>query len=664
MNVTYKDLKEGYILKVNDKIVIHGALHMVCLSLAHNEYYLAYNGVSDNALERDRIPGTSSNDFIFQLLHISDKYSFVKDIAGKDFSDVGSFPQVKTLKALTNVAIALLEKPLYNICDYVTVRKEIEGHRYSIDFLEFMQEFAGKTFYVTEFERNDYFDHITDGEIYQYRLSCGYLWDFAMLMPATEEEKKFVGVLDKKESEKKEEEKIHFVTLEYLKEGYIFKESDHIRINGMDCVIHTNVDDTRFWLSSDTILEQEIYDSLGIPDDERKELAELCGAVDLSYHSPEFSSLECLSNFVKKILMYKKEDEKPSKKKWSGNPTYFDLKDGRILEKGDILNIHGIEYRVTCGTSKDSRYWLTAPGTGNSIIFDKLRIDDKYAFVNDICAVVSTGDFPEVGSYEDLTKVAIALFQVPEFKVGDKVRIAHREGKEGDYSWYFTDEMTKLESKEYTIKRVYDVMYLPVVGDKVDKRFSEDPHSYYLDGRASEFCWHSSMLEKVSESDKKPEESSKEETFSKPLQITLSDLQSGYVLKNDDIVCLCGERYKVHGGKEYRFLCNISGGLNRSVFNKLGIINKEYFCSSYGRTFGGDFPEFRRPEDLTACVKQLMLLEEQTFCCKGGSGDKPLPEAIKCERINFTMNISESDEPSDTGTVRLPEIKDDFKIIL
>lgn len=664
MNVTYKDLKKGYILKDRDEIVIHGAKHRAMLSDANNEYYLNYEGVSNDALDYERTPDTSCNDFIFQLLHISDKNSFVKDIAGEDFSGVGSFPQVKTLEALTKVAIALLEKPLYNVGDYVTVRKEIEGHEYSLTYWDFMKVFVGKTLAVTKIEPKLgnalYTD--SDGEIYLYELADNFVWDIAMIMPATEEEKKSLDVPDKGEPDEKEEEETHFVTLEDLKDGYIFKTSDHIRINGMDCVIHTSTDDKRFWLSSDIDPEYKIYESLGIPDDEKKELASSCGAVDLSFNSPEFPSLECVSAFVRRILRYKKEDENPSKKKWSGNPTYFDLKNGRILEKVDVLNIHGIVYRVVDGTSDGKRCWLTADGERNSIIFDKLRIDDKYAFIKGICPIVNSGDFPEVGSYEDLTKVVIALYEVPEFKVGDKVKVAHREDGEDDYPWFFTDEMLALSGKVYTIKAV-DVCG-PSFSGKAYDRVRKDPHCYHLDAEGSDFDWHSSMLKKVYESDKKSEEPSKDESFSRPLQIFPFDLQLGYILEEGNIVCLCGERYRVLCGDRYCFLSNISGGPNHSVFDKLGIKDKEYFCSQFGRVSGGDFPEFRDLKNLTACVKQLMLLEELRSGCKGDSEDAPLPEAVKCERINFTMDISESDKPSDTGNVRLPEIKDDFKIIL
>ena len=348
------------------------------------------------------------------------------------------------------------------------------------------------------------------------------------------------------------------------------------------------------------------------------------------------------------------------------NVIYKELKDGYILKKDDILVIHGIEYRVTDGGSDGNLCWLSASCPINSVIFDKLRIDDKYAFVNDICAVVSTGDFPEVGSYEDLTKVAIALYETPEFKVGDKVKVSHRVDDEDDYPYSFSDDMTKLEGKEFIVKscRIGDYSF---IGDfsfigKAEKRLNEDPHIYGLKDEG-DFIWHSSMLEKVFESDKKSEKSSKVGSFVKPLSISLYDLQLGYILKDGNIVCLCGEEYRVFSGDGYCFLINTSGGTNGNVFIKLGINDKMNFCSSYGSVSSGDFPEFNRLDALTACVKQLMLIEQDSFG-KGDSGDASLPEAIKCERINFTMDISEPDEPSDTGIIRLPEIKDDFKIIL
>ena len=230
MNVTYKDLKEGYILKDGDEIVIHGTNYCACLSV-RNAYYLSYRAALNNVLRLDRFPRETNNAFIFHLLDISDENSFVRGIAGKDFSGNGTFPEVKTLEALTKVAIALLEKPLYIVGDYVTVRDEIEGYKYSLYYLSPMRELVGKTFYVTKVEEKDSFDNITDGEIYQYKLNCDYWWDIAMIMPATEEEKKSAGASDKKESEKKKEEKMHYVTLEDLKGGYVLKKSDHIRIN-------------------------------------------------------------------------------------------------------------------------------------------------------------------------------------------------------------------------------------------------------------------------------------------------------------------------------------------------------------------------------------------------------------------------------------------------
>ena len=649
--VTYDDLKrKGHILQTEDSLTLHGIQYRVVKSGSLSHYWLSTTEKS----------GGMYNDAIFDILNLNIS-EFLSKLFGSSFY-TGVFPEMDSAEKLTKLVIALYEQPMFHPGDEVQIAEYKEDVEYPFGFTDYMRKLSGNQYTIKRVDTSS-------GSIkHTYILEgAGFYWSENQLILVKRASEVSEDTAKEQDVQSADTASINYVTLDMLKAGYVFKEADHIQIGLLDCIINSRfdsrdetVDRRRYWISLERKLEDTIYDELEISREEKNKMAEKCGAASTYYSSPEFKSLEDLSKFVKGILMYKKKDETPSKKKWSGNPTYFDLIDGRILEKYDILNIHGIKYSVSDGGSDSKRCWLTASGVRNSIIFEKLGIKDKVAFVTSICPIVSKGDFPEVCSFEDLTKVAIALFQVSEFKKGDKVKVVHREDDEDDYPWSFTDEMTALGDKIYTIKKV-ELIINPQSG-KANERLSEDPFCYYLDTGSRDFQWHSSMLEKVSESDKKSEESSKEESSSKSSRISLSDLQSGYILKGGDTVVLCGETYKVYCCNPY-FLYNVSGGFNDSVFDKLGIEDKMYFCSIYGTVSSGAFPEFKRLEDLTACVKQLMILEKMRDC-KGDSGDTSSIEVIKAERLNFVMDISESDEPSDTGTVRLPEIKDDFKIIL
>lgn len=82
----------------------------------------------------------------------------------------------------------------------------------------------------------------------------------------------------------------------------------------------------------------------------------------------------------------------------------------------------------------------------------------------------------------------------PLFKVGEKVRIKKRTGKEDDYKYSFTNTMSRLAGEIFTIKEVeadYDVEV---------KVIPDDDALYTLLEDNNKMGWASSMLEKVSDS--------------------------------------------------------------------------------------------------------------------------------------------------------------------
>lgn len=75
-----------------------------------------------------------------------------------------------------------------------------------------------------------------------------------------------------------------------------------------------------------------------------------------------------------------------------------------------------------------------------------------------------------------------------EYKVGDKVRILHRDKSEYDYPFTFVDDMAALEGKEFTISDIIESS-----DPKCD--INGDYHRYFLEEIG--YDWHSSMFEKV-----------------------------------------------------------------------------------------------------------------------------------------------------------------------
>ena len=81
------------------------------------------------------------------------------------------------------------------------------------------------------------------------------------------------------------------------------------------------------------------------------------------------------------------------------------------------------------------------------------------------------------------------LEPVSKFKVGDRVRIKVRTGREADYPYDFTDEMACYAGKEFQIKD------MGTSNDYKECKYYEEPFYYFL--RNNIFTWSSSMLELV-----------------------------------------------------------------------------------------------------------------------------------------------------------------------
>lgn len=175
--------------------------------------------------------------------------------------------------------------------------------------------------------------------------------------------------------------------------------------------------------------------------------------------------------------------------------TYRHLKDGRILEEGDELIIHGIKYRVyytssrCCLENKEYSY-------SNAKVFQVLHItkEEKYAWARQFNST-ECGDFPEFTNLKDLTDFTKDILEKSPYKEGDIVSIHKLESdeKESDYPWSFVSEMSRrYGGKQAKIKQI-TVDTFPC--DRM--HYNGDPHKYILEemnGTTIPYTWHSSMF--------------------------------------------------------------------------------------------------------------------------------------------------------------------------
>lgn len=136
--VTYSMLKDdGYILKEDDELLIHGIkykVHPKCFLYAPYTY----------------------NDRVFAVLGMSGDE--VKELALKyGLAAIGDFPCMKSMEALSKFVIAIYEKSPYKVGDTVRVKeRQGDGGDYPFYFTRDMAELAGKLCKITEIVINNH----------------------------------------------------------------------------------------------------------------------------------------------------------------------------------------------------------------------------------------------------------------------------------------------------------------------------------------------------------------------------------------------------------------------------------------------------------------------------------------------------------------------------
>lgn len=181
MDISYEQLKGGYVLQRGDKLVLHGLVYEVTDGTSDSNYLFYSKG---------------RNSYVFDVLGMGaeEREDFVKRFNPVRFGDAqGAFPEFNDLKTLTDLTIALYEVPEYKEGDWVTILPRKESTDYHpIWYAEAMTGFAGKTYRIERCNirsETQTCGGVDSGDPHSYDLDgADYHWTSQMIRKATEEE--------------------------------------------------------------------------------------------------------------------------------------------------------------------------------------------------------------------------------------------------------------------------------------------------------------------------------------------------------------------------------------------------------------------------------------------------------------------------------------------
>jgi len=393
--ITYFDLKEDYILEKNDELLIHGIKHLVH---QHVGFYLRADNVFNNAK-------------IFDLFGLSCEEK--NDWANKfgaltNGREPKAFPEMPTLEALTKFVIDIYERSPYKVGDEVRIVKcEADSNKYPAGFTSGMREMSGKIYKIKSSRlckdgsiasRAKY-----NGDPHWYKLQENiFTWSSAHFTRATEEE---IHAEEKRKAKSAPSYKVGDEVFILPREGgdsdYPFDYVDEmVEFAGSKAVIKSKSD---FDMTFGNYNKRKFYND----DDHYYILEGPDGIDDWCWHSSVFEKVEVEEEKISGPEVESTEID-------HAHVRYQNLKDGYILETGDMLLLKGLLCHVA---SNGKRFWLSNGSLDENKIFNKLGINDIKGFASKYgeCHIVGEQSFPEMESAEELTNLVIALY---EYKPG------------------------------------------------------------------------------------------------------------------------------------------------------------------------------------------------------------------------------------------------------
>ena len=163
---------------------------------------------------------------------------------------------------------------------------------------------------------------------------------------------------------------------------------------------------------------------------------------------------------------------------------YKNIKEGKILNVGDIVMLYHQEYKV-----KESvgGYYLQICDNrkGNDWIFNHLGIENKYDFCGE---PDSNGEiFPYKDTLEELTHVIKKLWEYMPLKIGDRVLVRKIEADNGipyKNSVYVTKQMEMLSNSYITTESI-----------SFEECVQNDVYGVYVEIYANGYYWSADLLD-------------------------------------------------------------------------------------------------------------------------------------------------------------------------
>lgn len=208
MEVKYKDLLDGYVLRNNDQLLIHGIKFRVYDPLGSERgWFLARQGTGSD---------------IFRVLHINNKFDFANSVATLiNRSDV-TFPEMETAEDLTKLVIALYKRSPYKVGDKVKLVENLQGKAWVVDG---MLKFAGRIVTIDTIQNIEYTDdNDTNGDPHGYtfkEIIC--TWPSTAFTPVSIDDSSDASVDHDVKTDNPEEKTI---TKKDLENGYILQRGD------------------------------------------------------------------------------------------------------------------------------------------------------------------------------------------------------------------------------------------------------------------------------------------------------------------------------------------------------------------------------------------------------------------------------------------------------
>lgn len=171
------------------------------------------------------------------------------------------------------------------------------------------------------------------------------------------------------------------------------------------------------------------------------------------------------------------------------NLTYYHLKEGACLSMNDIIELHGVRYKVASG---NHGYFMQNVDTilDNDRVFEILGITPAEKWKWAVGFGGGHGQFPKFERLEDLTRFVKAIIETPICSVGDVVEIKQvKHSETNDYPYGIGTVMESYAGRRLTISRIMRSL----CNYSRRKEYHGDIHIFcgIEDGG---YMWHSSMF--------------------------------------------------------------------------------------------------------------------------------------------------------------------------